>query len=175
MKVDLPAATMTAAILVLASSVLVGTKAMSATSTAPPAAAGHVPQAGMTLTKSFKIQCQAVFEQEIDITNVGDAPVPAGTVMKWQAPKRTFQFDANVVTFDAHSGTYTFQQPLDPKGQIKLNPNPTPAPGTTAGDPGAIVDIVGGLAALAGIRPCTFTISPAGPILVKPSVITPNH
>jgi len=171
MKVDLSAATMTAAILVLASSVLVGTDARGATSTAPPS---HVPGADTTPIKFFKIQCSGVFEKEVDLTNIGDAPVPAGTVIKYQVPKRTFQLDANVTTFPAHSGSYKFQQPLNPNEQIKIDAS-APAPGGVQGDPGPIGQVAGGLLALAGIRPCTFTVIPAGPTRVGPSVITPNH
>jgi len=174
MKVDLSTAKMTAAILALASSALVGTNAMAAPSgNAPPASAVHVPQASPTPVPPLPLQCTAI-GNDITIYNVGDAPIPAGAVTHWQVPKKVVSLGSlGGFTLDFHSENYTFQTPLAPKGKIQLNapkgnvqlnaPSPTTGSG---GNPDPATEVAGGVLGLAAIRPCT--ISAATPVYLSP-------
>jgi hypothetical protein len=152
MKAYLPTATMTATILVLASSALVGTNAMGAPSSVPPASAAHGPQATPTPI-SFKFKCVG-YGNEVIISNISAVPVPAGMVIIWQAPKTAA--NGVVPASNAISGSYTLQKPMAPQGGITLNA-PPPATGggpdlsggVSGSDPGGVGSL------LMGLRSCT--------------------
>jgi hypothetical protein len=173
MKIALPTAQIAAIILALGSFALVGTSAMGAMSAQPSAVPAHVPQTTPTQMQSFKLKCLGENEQSVTFTNIGDAPVPAGTVIKWHVPQGTFKYDGNVTILNAYSGTSTLQQPLNPAAQVQFN-LPTPAPGGNQGNAPPVVQILGALEAIAALRPCTFTISPAL-IRAGPSTIAPKN
>jgi hypothetical protein len=125
MKMILLAARMTAAVCILASLVLVGTNALGAANTAPNT---HIVLPSPTPLKQYKLKCGGYGLKEVVIMNAGDGPVPAGTKVQWQLPKSSQLIGGNDVTFPYETGTYTFQQPLNPQGQIGLNV-PPPANG----------------------------------------------
>jgi hypothetical protein len=112
MKAHLSTATMTAAILVFAASTLAPTSAMA--------------------SQSFVLQCTEFIGSngvsQVLIQNVGAAPVPTGTVSKWQLPQRVVQIQYKNYTQPAWSGIYTFQQPLNPQGTITAFQGSAPAP-----------------------------------------------
>ncbi|HEY6357195.1 MAG TPA: hypothetical protein VIX35_03060 [Vicinamibacterales bacterium] len=127
MKVILLAARTTAAVFVLASLVLVATNALSATNTAPNP---HIVLPTPTPIKGYKLTCAGYGVKQVIIINAGDGPVPAGTKVQWQLPKSVKLIVASDVTFPYETGTYTFQQALNPQGQIWLNvPPPSEAGG----------------------------------------------
>jgi hypothetical protein len=149
MKADLSTATMTAAIFVLASSALVGTNAMGATSTTGNTSAVRVQAA------PFKLQCGGFGEKEVFFQNVGHGPVPAGTVVLWQLPKETHLIGGSDVTFPPQRGYYTFQQPLSPDGQAAINV-PPPPPNEGGYVPPETVPLV-----LEFLRTCTLSVVPS--------------
>ncbi len=116
MKAHLPTAAIATAILVFASSTLAPTNAMA--------------------SPSFVLQCGADWytqSWQVWVTNVGTAPVPAGTVSKWQVPKRVVQIMGQNYTEDAMTDSYTFQLPLNPGGTVTAYLQPTPAPAPSGG------------------------------------------
>jgi len=148
MKVMLRAATMTAATFVLASSALVGTKALGATNTTSTT---HMVLSTPS-PKPLKLKCAGYGEKEVIIINAGNGPVPAGTKVQWQLPKSTAVIGGSDVTFSYQTGTYTFQQPLNPQGQIGIN---VPPPASNQGGyvPPEVVPL-----ALAFLRQCTVNL-----------------
>jgi hypothetical protein len=163
MKVDLSrATTMTAAMLVLASSVLVGTNALGAASGPSNPSTMHVPLP--TAVPPFKLTCAGYGDKQVIIANFGKGPVPAGTSAKWNVPKSSAVISGSYVNFIGHSGTYTFAQGLAPDGQVGLN-IPTPAPGADQG-PGPPPEVA--VLAIAFLRACTINVVPTETIRRAP-------
>jgi hypothetical protein len=135
MKTFLPTATMTAAILILASPTLVGTNAIGAPSSVSPASAVNGPRPSPTPIKTFKLKCLGIGETLVEISDVGDAPVPAGTIAQWLVPAGPVTIQGQSYTFAPHSGSYTFQKPLDPGGQVQVMFPTPPVPSSTQNVP----------------------------------------
>ncbi len=161
MKVDLSRATTTAAMLVLASSVLVGTNALGATSNATNPSTYHVQQA---LPPPFKLSCAGYGDKQVILANFGKGPVPAGTSAKWDVPKSSAVIGGSDVNFIGHSGVYTFAQGLAPNGQVGINV-PTPAPGANQGPPPPPEVAV---LAITFLRACTINVVPSETIRRAP-------
>jgi len=125
-------ATMTAAILILASPALIGTNAMGAPNTGPGTSA--VPHVTVT-PKPFKLKCVGIGETLVEISDAGEGAVPAGTIAQWSVPKGPVVVQGRTYMFAPHSGSYTFQKPLDPGGQVQVMFPTPPAPSSTQNVP----------------------------------------
>lgn len=146
LKLDLSAAMVAAAVLILPLSALAATNPL-----APP---------------SFVLQCEEV-NQQVWIKNVGAAPVPAGTVSKWQIPKRVVQEQGVNYTEVALSGIYKFSQPLNQQGTVALNIGPTPAPVPSNAPPPDPATQMAVALLLAGLMPraCTIGVATSSDLL----------
>jgi len=109
----------------LTASGALGTQALGATSPTQP----NVPQPVPAQLPLPTLQCAGYGFNQVFIMNRDQRPVPAATVVLWQLPKSSAKIGGTGVTFEAQSGYYKFQQPLEPGQGIGLNVPPPPAGG----------------------------------------------
>jgi hypothetical protein len=163
MKVNLTVATASAATFVLALSVSLGTNAIGAPSAgAPGPSAVNGPRPSPTPAKTFKLKCVGIGVTIVQISDVGDAAVPAGTVAQWQVVQGTVVVQGHSYTMPARGGSYTFGKPLDPGQQINVT-LATPAPGGSgSGQPDINSSLGVGLTVpgLLAQRICTISTGP---------------